>query len=300
MTRPYEAEDAAGVAALVDGSSPPLYVWKLHRLHGPDRDEGGWKRTRVAVGADGAIAGAVTVARNRVHTGQYSLVVAVAPDRRRRGLGRTLVRQARRMRVEPLPLVVQLFESDVAGMALLRAEGGEVVQTTPGFEVEPAAMLPWCAAQRAPAGVVLDSLATASRDELVRAWVDLYVWQHEGWTEPPLSLPDLTRYIGTAVDATALDASAGAWVGGRLAAIAAAFVDPDGMTEIVTETARRDEPDGAALVAAVVADCLRRLADRRVAAVTFDGHLTDPHLHPVTGTFPPGLPTDPLLVARIR
>ncbi len=50
MIRAYEAEDAARVAALIDESTPPLYAWKLHQLHGPDRDEGGWKRTRVAVG----------------------------------------------------------------------------------------------------------------------------------------------------------------------------------------------------------------------------------------------------------
>lgn len=51
MIRAYEPEDAARVAALIDESTAPLDVWKLHQLHGPDRDEGGWKRTRVAVGA---------------------------------------------------------------------------------------------------------------------------------------------------------------------------------------------------------------------------------------------------------
>ena len=68
---------------------------------------------------------------------------------------------------------------------------------------------------------------------------------------------------------------------------------------VVTETVRQNEPDGTRLVAAVVADSLRRLAARGVRTVTLDGHVTDPHLHPVTQTFTPTVPTDPLLVARI-
>ena len=299
MIRAYEAGDAAGVAALIEETAPALYGWKLHRLHGPDRDGGGWKRTRVATGADGGVLGAVTVAWNPVHTGQYTLVVTVAPGHRRQGLGRALVAEARRMRAEPLPLVVQLYGSDAAALALVRAEGGEVVQTTPGFRVDPAAMLPWCAARPVPAGATVDSLAAGTRDELVRAWTDRYVWQHEGWTEPPVSVPRLTRFIEAAVDATTVEVSSGAWVGGRLAAFAAVLVDPGGDTELIAETTRRDEPDGTALVAAVLADCLRRLADRGTAEVELDGHVTDPHLHAVTGTFPPGLPTDPLLVARL-
>ncbi len=62
---------------------------------------------------------------------------------------------------------------------------------------------------------------------------------------------------------------------------------------------RRAEPDGVALVAAVVADALRRLADAGVREVVFDGHVTDTHLHPVTRTFPPGIRTDPFHVARL-
>jgi len=52
--------DAAGVAALNDDAAPPLYAWKLHRLYGPARGDGAWWQTRVVVGADGGITGAVT------------------------------------------------------------------------------------------------------------------------------------------------------------------------------------------------------------------------------------------------
>ena len=84
---------------------------------------------------------------------------------------------------------------------------------------------------------------------------------------------------------------------GRLAAIAIVIEEDGGLT-LISETVRRDEPDGRALVAAVIADSLRRLAAAGAPHVEFEGHVTDPHLHPVTRTFPPGLPTDPIHVVR--
>jgi hypothetical protein len=88
-------------------------------------------------------------------------------------------------------------------------------------------------------------------------------------------------------------------VGGRLAAFAGVLLDPGGTPAIVAETVRRDEPDGTALVAAVLADSLRRSAEALIREVDLDGHVTDPHLHPVTQTFPPDLRTDSLHVARV-
>jgi hypothetical protein len=63
-------------------------------------------------------------------------------------------------------------------------------------------------------------------------------------------------------------------------------------------TVRRAEPDGTALVAALLATTARRLAAAPPTTVELDGHLTDPHLHPVTRTFPT-LPTAPLLIAHL-
>ena len=127
----------------------------------------------------------------------------------------------------------------------------------------------------------------------------MYVWVHEGWTAPPLSVPLLTDRMAATVAATRREVSSRAFVGGRLAAFAGMLADPGGTTAIVTETVRRDEPDGTALVAAVLADSLRRSARARIREVDLDGHVTDPHLHPVTQTFPPDLPTYPLHVARV-
>ena len=176
--RPYRDGDAAGVAALLEDSAPPLYRWKLHALHGPGRDEPSRWRTRVAVGADGDIRGAVTAAHHSVHRGQYVLAVTVAPAHRRHGLGRELVAEGLRMRTEPLPMTMQFLESDEAGAGLVRSAGGVIIQTTPGFRVDPVAMRDWIDAQPVPPGVVLDDLTGFPRTELVEAHRHRYLWQH--------------------------------------------------------------------------------------------------------------------------
>jgi hypothetical protein len=67
----------------------------------------------------------------------------------------------------------------------------------------------------------------------------------------------------------------------------------DDPVDLIVETVRRDEADGTAPVAAVLAESLRRLDERGVASVDLDGHVTDPHLHAVTLTFPSDLPHRP-------
>jgi hypothetical protein len=67
--RSYRDGDASAVAALLEDSAPPIYRWKLHALHGPGRDEPSRWQTRVAVGPDGDIRGAVTAAHHSVHQG---------------------------------------------------------------------------------------------------------------------------------------------------------------------------------------------------------------------------------------
>lgn len=299
VIRPYEDGDAPGVAELLEESAPSIYRWKLLAMHGRGRDEPSRWRTKVAVGPDGEVLGAVTLAHHSIHQGQYALVVQVAPAHRRQGLGRALVTEGRRMRTAPLAITAQFLAADTAAAALLRAVGGRIIQTTPNFRLDPADLLGWVRAQPTPPGVVLGDLTAVSDHDLAAAWRDLYIWQHEGWTAPPLSLPALTRVAAATVEAADRSMSSGAWVDGRLAACALALRDPEGGMSVVTETMRRDEPGGVALVAAVTADCLRQLAGHGVREVSFDGHVTDPHLDPVTRTFPPGLPTDPLLVGRL-
>ena len=297
--RPYRDGDAAGVAALLEDSAPPIYRWKQHALHGPGRDDPSRWRTRVAVGADGEIRGAVTAAHHSVHRGQYVLAVTVAPAHRRHGLGRELVAEGLRMRTESLPMTMQFLESDKAGAALVRSAGGVIIQTTPGFRVDPVAMRDWVDAQPVPPGVALDDLTGFPRTEQVAAHRDRYLCQHEDWCPPPISVPGVTAHAEATVAVTRRELSSAARVGHRLAALAIVIDEPGGGLMVISETVRRAEPNGVALVAAVLADALRRLAAAGVRHVQLDGHVTDPHLHPVTRTFPPGLPTDPLHVARL-
>jgi hypothetical protein len=194
-------------------------------------------------------------------------------------------------------VVTQLLGSDRAGTAFARAMGGEIVQTTPRFSADPAALRGWADAQPVPPGVVVGDLTTAPAAELVDAHRDLYRWAHEDWCPPPMWLPGVTGHAEATVAALRREVSSGARVDGRLAAFAFVVAEPDGLL-LISETVRRSEPDGTALVAAVVADALRRLAAAGVPAVELDGHHTDPHLDPVTRTFPPGLRTDPLYVVR--
>jgi hypothetical protein len=125
----------------------------------------------------------------------------------------------------------------------------------------------WTGAQPVPPGVVVDDLTGAPAKDLVEALRDLYLWQHEGWCAQPVSVPGVTAYARSLVSALRRTVSSAAWVGDRLAALAVVVEEPDGGPLVISETAHRSEPNGVALVAAVVADALRRLADAGVHEV---------------------------------
>jgi hypothetical protein len=84
-----------------------------------------------------------------------------------------LVAEGLRMRTEPLPMTMQFLESDGAAAALVRSVGGVIIQTTPGFRLDPVAMRDWVDAQPVPPGVVLDDLTEFPRNALVEAHRDL-------------------------------------------------------------------------------------------------------------------------------
>ena len=75
---------------------------------------------------------------------------------------------------------------------------------------------------------------------------------------------------------------AGTWVGGRLAF---AFPTAEGGFDVVAETVDEDEPSGTHLLAQAVAFVLAGAAERG-GLVKFDGHVTDPHLHPILASLP--------------
>lgn len=92
--------------------------------------------------------------------------------------------------------------------------------------------------------------------------------------------------------------SAAAWHGDRLAAVVFAFSTPTHI-EVVAETLDEAEPDGEHQLAQAIAFMLNAVRrQRRSHLVAVDGHVTDPHLHPVVGSIP-ALTTNPLHLIEI-
>jgi hypothetical protein len=85
---------------------------------------------------------------------------------------------------------------------------------------------------------------------------------------------------------------------GRVVAAAWAYEANEANYELVCETTHRDEPDGDALVAAVLGECLRRAASAGGREIEIDGHVSDPHLAAVLAELPI-LRHDPVLLVEI-
>lgn len=83
----------------------------------------------------------------------------------------------------------------------------------------------------------------------------------------------------------------------RLAALVLAFAAGNHRLEVVTETQSRHEPHGHPLLAAAFARTLQAAAATGVTALELDGHVTDPHLHPLLQTVPI-IATNPLLLVE--
>jgi GNAT superfamily N-acetyltransferase len=265
--------------------------------HGPPRDGDRWRRTLVA-DLDGQVVGAATAARHRLHPGRHAFAVQVAPTHRRRGIGRNLVDHLRQVTPDGLPLTAKMLAADPAANGLLGAVGGRVFQSCPSPRPDPTstAVRDWSAAQPAPAGVSVLSMADLSAAARVDAWVDMYLWVHEAWAPAD---PDVLREMSPAVVAGTDPAlSVYATRDGEPCATAWAIPEPDGTVIVATETTHRDEPDAVSVLAATLAACLRNLAAAGITDVLIDGHDSDPHLVPVIATMPP-CPRTPLLLVEV-
>jgi ribosomal protein S18 acetylase RimI-like enzyme len=294
--RPFVEPDHARLATLVDDETDPLYAAQSHGLHGVAADGANWSRTLVAE-TDGRLAGAVTAARNLVHPGRYIVAVEVVTEYRRSGIARSLLHEIGKLRPEPLPFAAKLRPSDLAAMALLRSLGGRIYQHCPGLRPDPsnADIARWCRDHAPPDGVDLVELADLPEAQRAELWVQQYLWVHEEWS-PAAAEP--LRELAPEIAAEADPHSSVVTISeGVPDSMTWAFPEADGSVTIVSETTRRDTPDGTAKVAAGLARCLQHLVTTSTAAVEIDGHRSDPHLSEVVETLP-AVPANPLLLVE--
>jgi hypothetical protein len=200
---------------------------------------------------------------------------------------------------ERLPLAGKVRSGDPAATALVAAAGGTVFQRCPSSTPDPAdpAVQAWCAARPVPDGFTVAAASTVPEAALVDAWIATYLWVHESWY--PADPQVLTRMGSDLVARLDRSLTRLATRDGRPCAAAWVLPATAGRATVAfAETIRPDEPDGAAIVAAVLAGCLRDLAAVGVDKVLIDGHDSDPHLAPVVATLPAAA-SEPLLLVEL-
>lgn len=143
----------------------------------------------------------------------------------------------------------------------------------------------------ATSSTICTSLATVEAEASAAAFAGLYEWTHRAWS-PVTDTDELIAVSRREVGEANPNLSVAGWFEGGLAALALAFPRDDGV-DVVAETLEHDQPRGKQLVAGVLSVLLGRLAGRGGGNVHIDGHVTDPHLQPVSSTIP-DLLTDPV------
>jgi GNAT superfamily N-acetyltransferase len=126
----------------------------------------------------GSVGGVGTLVGSARHPTRLFVVIAVAPELRRRGIGTALLDELVAL-ADGRPLLARTRESDRASLAFLRARGfGPLMRNRTGV-VDPRdpRVARWVGAQDA---ITLDS--RASQEEIARAHEDAYRWEHESWS----------------------------------------------------------------------------------------------------------------------
>ncbi len=118
---------------------------------------------------------------------------------------------------------------------------------------------------------------------------------HAAWS--PLD-EDVAGWLGGALAADVRpQLSAASWHGDEPAALAVAFPGAPHLT-LLAETVHEHQPDGDRHLEAAVRRALAACAAAGTGLVEFDGHVTDPHLHPLLQRLP-RVGTDPLDLVEV-
>lgn len=167
------------VAELLDSAWPgDASLAAISAIHGSDLDsEDRWRRTLVYV-RDDEIVGVGTLLANARHPSRYFVVVVVASDARRRGVGSKLLADLMG-RGDGRPLLARVRETDTVGMAFLRARGFNILMRSRVGVVDPRDpnVQAWIAAT--PPSLIETS---TPRDELAIAHEAAYAAEHARWS----------------------------------------------------------------------------------------------------------------------
>lgn len=234
----------------------------------------------------GQLVGAVTLGENWVHPSRWTCAIEVAPVHRRRGIGTALLNDARGLRPDVSVLAGKVRPDDLAASGFARSVGARVVQHTPGLFVAPTSpeLARWCEAAT-HVDVNVTSLTSVSRQDLAAAFAEQYRWVHASWS-PVGPGPGLGRMAAALTAQADMSLSAAAWRNGRMSALVTVLGGRDRAVEVVAETVTAEEPGGRRLLAATLAHAFAACAERGIEVAELDGHVTDPHLHPLLDGLP--------------
>lgn len=269
--------------------------------HGEPLDGARWRRTVVAEVGD-AVVGAGSLGQNTMHRQAYWLEIDVEESAGGLpALGPPIYDRLRRLRPESWPVWWRAMASRPERLEFAQRAGFEVVVRAPVPRLDPtsAEVQRWIAEHEVAPVAEVHSAERCTTDDLLDAWASYYVWAHASWF-PVISIDVVRESLATGL-IRGLDRSLTtiAIRHGRIAALAQVFPDVwDGQTSLMcAETVHRDEPDGQALVGAVIAASLRRLAASGRTTLDFEGHDIDPHYGPLATTLP-AIGTDPLILLK--
>lgn len=208
---------------------------------------------------------------SRVHGDRYWFEIAVAPDRRRRGLGREMFARLSALRGDDLAFMTRGYVDDDR-MAFARALDARTIQVVPPADIAVASRT---ALRHHPA---VRSAADVEWAQIAEANAAVYAWTHAAWSPVgPQFAEALNEDLADELDR---DATSVAVVAGRVVANCMVYLD-ESPPVVTAETTAADTPDGERLVEGRVRRSLDVLAARGETDVVFDGHVSDPHFLPV-------------------
>lgn len=268
-------------------------------IHGPAEAGSSWRRTLVAED-HGDVLGMATLLLSPVHRDCYYAEVEVEPEVRRQGIGRALFEALAGVAPHPYPVLTRAMSSRPVREAFASAVGFRVVMRCPAPQVNPTstAVDRWIEEHQASPGITVVPAQERSFEEVLDAWVDLFVWIHETWlpTYPRPTVLDV--FAETCLDEVDFGLSRVALLDDQIVALACVLPDQsDRRCFLVAETVERSCPDGTEILAATIGAALQACAAEGTTFVEFDGHEVDPHYYPLSQTLPV-LGADPFLVMR--